>query len=123
MIIAVWIVSGITALLYLMAGGRKVSMPSEKLPENFPFVKHTGVRLLRVIGAVEVLGAIGLIVPVLTGIVPILTPIAASGLVLVMILAIGYHLRQREYKVIGFNVVLLVLPLFVAITRFAGVGA
>ena len=64
-----------------------------------------------------------LIVPVLTGVAPILTPIAASGLVLIMVLAIGYHLRFREYKFIPINLVLLVLPLFVAITRFAGVGA
>jgi len=121
MLIAVWIVSAITALLYIMAGGRKVTMPAAKLPDNFAFVKHTGVRLLRFIGAVEVLGGIGVVLPALTGIAPILTPIAASGLVLVMILAIAYHVREREYKFIPFNLVLLVLPLFVAITRFAGV--
>jgi len=121
MLIAVWIVSAITALLYIMAGGRKVTMKAEKLPENFPFVADTGVRGLRFIGAVEVLGGIGVILPALTGIAPILTPIAASGLVLVMLLAIIYHVVKREFKVIGFNVLLLVLPLFVAITRFAGV--
>jgi len=123
MFIAVWIVSAITALLYIMAGGRKVTLAADKLADNFAFVRHTGVRGLRLIGAAEVLGGIGVVLPALTNIAPILTPIAASGLVLIMVLAIAYHLRFREYKFIPINLVLLVLPLFVAITRFAGVGA
>ena len=120
MSIAVWIVSGLTAALYLMAGGRKVFMAEEKLPANFPFVEATGVRLLRFIGIVEVLGAIGVILPALTGIAPILTPIAATGLALVMVLAIIFHLRRAEYSSLPFNIVLLVLPAFVAVTRFMG---
>ena len=123
MLIAVWIVSAITALLYIMAGGRKVTLATDKLADNFAFVRHTRVRGLRLIGAAEVLGGIGVVLPALTNIAPILTPIAASGLVLIMVLAIAYHLRFREYKFIPINLVLLVLPLFVAITRFAGVGA
>ena len=121
MLIAVWIVSGIVAAIYLLAGGRKVTTPAQKLPETFPFVKLTGVPLLRVIGALEVLGAVGVIVPALTGILPILTPVAAAGLVVIQIGAIIVHAREREFKVIPINVVLLVLPLFVAIARFSGV--
>jgi len=120
MTIAVWIVSGIAAALYLMAGGRKVTMPEAKLPANFPFVEVTGVRVLRLIGALEVLGAIGLIVPVLTGIAPILTPIAGFGLALIMVLAIALHVRRKEYSALGVNAVLLVLPLFVAVARLLG---
>lgn len=120
MTIAVWIVSGITALLYLMAGGRKLVTPEAKLPEAFPFVESTGVLGLRLIGAAEVLGAVGLIVPALTGIAPILTPIAGFALALVMVFAIVFHARRGEFSSIGFNAVLLVLPLFVAVTRLAG---
>ena len=120
MTIAVWIVSGLVALVYLMAGGRKLVTPEAKLPETFPFVEVTGVRWLRVIGALEVLGAIGVIVPALTGIVPILTPIAAVGLALVQVGAIILHVRRGEFKVLPANVVLLLLPAFVAVARFAG---
>ncbi len=120
MTIAVWIVSGLVALLYLMAGGRKLTTPAAKLPETFSFVEVTGVRLLRFIGAVEVLGALGVILPALTGIAPILTPIAAIGLAVIQILAIILHVRRKEYNVLAFNVVLLVLPAFVAVARLLG---
>lgn len=120
MTIAVWIVSGLVALLYLMAGGRKVTTPEAKLPATFPFVEVTGVRLLRVIGILEVLGAIGVIVPAATGIVPILTPIAAVGLALIQVAAIILHVRRGEMKALPFNILLLVLPAFVAVARFAG---
>ena len=120
MTIAVWIVSGLVALLYLMAGGRKLVTAQDKLPATFPFVETTGVPLLRVIGALEVLGAIGVIVPAATGIAPILTPIAAVGLALIQVGAIVFHVRRGEVKALPFNVVLLVLPAFVAVARFAG---
>ncbi|MCU1411643.1 MAG: DoxX family protein [Rhodoglobus sp.] len=120
MTIAVWIVSGLVALLYLMAGGRKVTTAEAKLPATFPFVEATGVPLLRVIGALEVLGAVGVIVPAATGILPILTPIAATGLALIMVAAIVFHVRRGELKSLPFNIVLLVLPAFVAVARFAG---
>jgi len=120
MTVAVWIVSAVAALLYLVAGGRKVTMAEAKLPANFPFVEATGVPLLRLIGALEILGAIGLIVPALTGIAPILTPIAGFALALIMLLAIVFHVRRKEYGSLGFNALLLVLPLFVAIARLAG---
>ncbi len=120
MTIAVWIVSGLVALLYLMAGGRKVITPEAALPATFPFVEATGVPLLRAIGALEILGAIGVIVPALTGIAPILTPIAAIGLALIQVGAIILHVRRKEYGSLAFNAVLLVLPAFVAVARLAG---
>ena len=66
----------------------------------------------------EILGAIGLILPWLTGIAPVLTPLAAIGLVIVQALAIVVHLRRNEAKVIPVNLILLLLALFVAIVRF-----
>ena len=65
------------------------------------------------------LGAIGLILPQATGIAPILTPIAALGLVAVQVGAITVHVRRKETKVLPVNIVLLLLALFVAIGRFA----
>jgi uncharacterized membrane protein YphA (DoxX/SURF4 family) len=70
------------------------------------------------IGVSELLGGLGLIIPYATGIAPILTPIAALGLGLVMILAAGFHVKRKEKQVIGMNIILLALAIFVAIERF-----
>ena len=75
-------------------------------------------RAVRLIGALEVLGAIGVVAPALTGILPWLTPLAALGLVLTMIAAALTHLRRKEYGNIAVNAVLLVLAAFVAYGRF-----
>jgi hypothetical protein len=78
---ALWVVQGLLALLFLFAGGMKLILPLEQMTGPVPI---PGL-LLRFIGAVEVLGALGLILPGLLGIRPGLTPLAAAGLVIVMI--------------------------------------
>lgn len=118
--IAVWIVSGILALMYVLAGAQKAFLPAEKIAKNFPWSETVGLRATRVIGVLELLGAVGLIVPVLTGILPILTPIAAIGLVLVQAAALVLHVRRNEYKMLPMNVVLLLLAAFVAVARLLG---
>ncbi|WDG18187.1 DoxX family protein [Microbacterium sp. Clip185] len=69
-------------------------------------------------GVVEVLGAVGLILPPLTGIAPILAPIAAIGLVLVQLGAVVFHLRRGEAKVVPMNLVLLMLAVAAAVLGF-----
>ena len=76
-----WIVQGLLAALFLFAGGMKLVLPPEALKGPF----ELPVGFIRFIGVAEVLGAIGLIVPWLTRIRPVLTPLAASGLVVIMI--------------------------------------
>lgn len=120
MTIAVWIVSGILTALYLAAGSQKALLPAEKIAKNFPWSESIGLRNTRIVGVLEFIGAVGLIVPALTGIVPILSAFAAVGLVLVQLCAIILHLRRGEAKVLPFNVVLLLLAAFVAVTRFLG---
>jgi hypothetical protein len=78
---ALWIVQGLLALLFLFAGGMKLVMPLEALTSEMPL---PGL-FVRCIGVAEVLGAIGLILPGLLRIRPGLTPLAATGLVLIMI--------------------------------------
>lgn len=115
---AIWIVQGIAATMFLMAGIMKSTQPKEKLEPKLPWVKDFSLGKVRLVGVSELLGAIGLILPQLTGIIPVLTPIAASGLVLIMLLAAVYHFRKQEYKAIAFNLVLLALSLVVALYRF-----
>jgi hypothetical protein len=81
-------------------------------------MKDTSDAGVKAVGAVEVLGALGLILPELTGIAPILTPIAAVGLVIVQIGAIRVHLVRNERQPLPANVILLLLAAFVATVRF-----
>jgi hypothetical protein len=76
-----WVVQGLLALLFLFAGGMKLILPLEQMTGPVPI---PGL-LLRFIGVVEGLGALGLILPGLLRIRPDLTPLAAAGLVIVMI--------------------------------------
>lgn len=76
-----WIVQGLLALIFLWAGGVKLILPIETLTQQMPL---PGL-FLRFIGVAEILGAIGLILPGLLRIRPGLTPLAAAGLVIIMI--------------------------------------
>jgi hypothetical protein len=120
MTIAIWIVSGLLAAMYLFAGASKTLLPVEKLNKQFPWSLVTGTRNARLIGISQVLGAIGLILPPLTGILPILAAWAAVGLALVQVAAIIFHVRQGEAKVLPMNIVLLLLAVFVAVGRSLG---
>ena len=116
--IAVWIVSGLLAAAYLFAGTNKATRPKDKLVDNLPWAQDFSPETIKFIGTVEILGAIGLILPWLTGIAPFLTPLAATGLVILQLLAIIVHLRRREAKVVPMNTILLLAALFVAILRY-----
>jgi uncharacterized membrane protein len=119
--IAVWIVSGILALAFLGSGAMKLLRQKSALQTQMAYVEDlTGWRV-KVIGALEVLGAIGLIVPALTGIAPILTPIAALCLAVSQIFAFALHAKRGELKgAVPINGLLILGSLFVAVTRFLG---
>jgi uncharacterized membrane protein YphA (DoxX/SURF4 family) len=113
-----WVVQILLALAFAMAGVMKVSQPIDKLETRMGWVKDIGRIGVRLIGSLELLGAIGLILPAVTGIWSWLTPVAAAGLALTMVGAMITHGRRGEYSGIGANVVLLVLALFVVYGRF-----
>ncbi|MEH7122232.1 DoxX family protein [Bacillus sp. JJ1532] len=115
--IALWAVQVLLGLMFLMAGSTK-ALTYEKAKASMPWVKDSSKGLVIFIGVAELLGAIGLIVPYATGIVPVLTPIAALALGVVMILAAGFHIKRNENKAIGMNLILLALAIFVAIGRW-----
>ena len=113
-----WIVQAILAAMFAHAGVMKATQPKEKLAANLPWVEDFSASTVRFIGAVEFLGAVGLILPAATGIAPILTPIAATGLALTMVLAAATHIRRKEPSGVAFNAVLFALAVFVAWGRF-----
>lgn len=116
--IALWIVQILLALVFVMAGIMKVTRPFDKLAQNMEWARDVGPRGVRLIGVLEILGAIGLILPAVTGILPWLTPIAAIGLVLTMIGAMITHGRRGEFPNMGFNLFLLLLAVFIVFGRF-----
>jgi uncharacterized membrane protein YphA (DoxX/SURF4 family) len=116
--IILWIVQVLVTLLFLAAGSLKISQPKDKLEQRMSWVKHAPAQAVKVIGVLEVLGALGVILPALTGILPWLTPLAAMGLVLTMIGAIVTHIQLAEYSKITGPIVLLVLAAVIAYGRF-----
>jgi len=115
--IALWVIQGLLAIAYLAAGGMKATRPIESLGKSLDWVLKVPSGLVRFIGIVEILGALGLVLPMLTGIAPGLTVAAAVGLVLVQICAAIFHLTRNEASRVPINVVFLVLALFVAYGR------
>jgi uncharacterized membrane protein len=116
--IALWIVQGILATMFSMAGIMKLTQPKEKLSKQLPWVNDLKINTVRFIGLAELLGAIGLIAPWLTGFAPILTPVSAIGICLIMVLATNIiHLGKKEYGGVAFNIVLFLLAGFVAYGR------
>ncbi len=117
--IALWIIAGILAAAFLAAGGMKLSAPRAKLEENMNWVKIASDGQVKLIGLLEVLGAIGLIAPAALDIVPILVPIAAVGLALLMVGAAVVHSRVKDPAADAVPALVLgALAAFVAVMRF-----
>jgi len=113
---ALWIVQGLLALLFLWAGGMKLVLPLDKLTGPMP-VPLPGL-FLRFIGVAEVLGAIGLILPGLLRIRPGLTPLAAAGLVIIMIGATVLTLASGDIAMALLPLVVGLLSALVAYGRW-----
>jgi uncharacterized membrane protein len=116
--VVVWVVQVMVGIAFVFSGLGKVIRPRADLRKQMPYVEDFTDGQIKAIGAVEVLGGIGVILPAWTGIAPILTPIAATGLALVMVLAAAVHARRKEYQMIGVNAVLFAFAAFVAVMRF-----
>ncbi|MGH7332059.1 MAG: DoxX family protein [Candidatus Rokuibacteriota bacterium] len=113
---ALWIVQGLLALLFLFAGGMKLVLPLEEMTKQMP-LPLPGL-FVRFIGVAEVLGAIGLILPGLLRIRPGLTPLAAAGLVIIMIGATVLTLAGGDVALALIPLVVGLLSAFVAYGRW-----
>lgn len=123
---ATWIVQGLLALAMLGAGAMKLIKSRKDLlssgasmawAEDF---SDGGVKL---IGVVEVVAAVGLVLPWALQVAPALTPLAGVGVVLLMVGALVVHLRRNESKAVGGPVLLALLGAFVAVSRFGIIGS
>ena len=97
---ALSIIQGLLAAFFLMPAYKKLSTPKEKLIEMKQIKPGESTFRVRLLGLAELLGAIGIIVPYLTGILPILTSLAATGFGIVMVGAIIVHYRMNDFKVL-----------------------
>ncbi|HEY2724597.1 MAG TPA: DoxX family protein [Pseudonocardiaceae bacterium] len=119
--VALWIGQGVLAALFAVSGSAKSAMSKERMIAT----GQTGVRefplpVIRVVAALELLAVIGLLVPQATGLAPVLTPLAALGLAVVMVGAAVAHARLHERGTSAVNLVIMLLCLAVAIGRLAG---
>jgi uncharacterized membrane protein YphA (DoxX/SURF4 family) len=108
----------VLAAMFAMAGFMKLTRPKEKLVGQLPWVQDFSPATVKFIGIAEAAAALALILPAATGIAPVLTPLAATGLVVMMVLAAITHLRRKEPSAIAFNAVVLVLATVLAWGRF-----
>lgn len=116
--VSLWVAQLILASMFLMSGIMKSTQSVEELATTLPWVNDVSIGLVRFIGVSELLGAIGVLFPALFRIKPILTPLAALGIAIIMILAFIFHLSRGEYEALGFNLILGGLAFFVAWGRY-----
>jgi hypothetical protein len=114
--IALWVLQALTALAFGGHGFLMISGPG-RMAERVPWVGSLPSLVVRLLGLLEILGAIGVVVPAATGVLPSLTVAAAGGLVAMMLLAMLFHVTRREWPNIGLNFVLGALAFAVAYGR------
>ncbi len=120
MMIAYWIVAGLAALVFIAAGAMKLARPKEALAASgMAWTEDFSAGQVKLIGAAEVLGSVGLILPMATGIAPVLSPIAAIALAALMIGAAVVHIRRSEPPM---PIALVALSAAAAILGFLALG-
>jgi putative oxidoreductase len=112
--ISLWITQVLLAAMFLMTGFMKLSQPIDALAGQLPWVTSVPEALVRFIGAAELAGALGLVLPSLTRIQPRLTALAALGLLVVMALASAFHISRGEGAMVPMNFVLAAIAAFIA---------
>jgi uncharacterized membrane protein YphA (DoxX/SURF4 family) len=115
--IAIWIIQGIAAAGFIYSGWLK-ALQYESAKKSWGWVKDIPRALVVLIGTAELLGALGIILPYAVNIAPVLTPIAATALAVVVLIGALFHVKRKEYREISVNIVFFALAVFVAASRF-----
>ncbi|BBA98941.1 putative DoxX family protein [Actinacidiphila reveromycinica] len=122
MSVFLWVVQTALAAAFALSGLVKATEPRERLVGRFPWAEDFSLPALRFIGAMGLLGAVGLVAPGASGVLPVLTPVAATGLAVMMALAGATHVRRGEPSGVVVAAVLLLLAALVAWGRFGPYG-
>ena len=117
--IALWVAQVLLAAMFGMAGIMK-TFRTAHAREQMSWAKNRSDGFVRFVGVSELLGALGLVLPLITGVLPWLTVLAAVGLTLIQLLAIfTEHLPKKEYNVIPINVILIAIAVFIVLGRWS----
>jgi uncharacterized membrane protein len=115
--ILLWIAQILLSLCLGWAGIVKLFQPVEQLEMMWPWTGEVSPASVKLTGIIDLLGALGLLIPSLFRFKPVLTPIAAIGVILLMIAASVFHICRGEGYQIGFNSVVAVISAFIAYGR------
>lgn len=117
-----WILQVLLAGVFLMAGAMKLMKSRAEIvasqPDRMGWLDDVTDGTALLAGSAEVLGAVGLILPAITGVAPVLVPLAAAGLAITMILAAVFHGRRGESQSLVMNLMLAILAMVVVWGRF-----
>ncbi|MFC0625797.1 DoxX family protein [Kribbella deserti] len=117
-----WIVAGVLATVYVLSGSLKIILPKEKIAKTSEtaaaWTEDFSPGSIKAIGVFELLGGLGLILPAVFDIAPVLIPLAAVGLALIMVGAALTRFRRHEYKLMALDLIYFALICFVAWGRF-----
>ena len=116
--INLWVAQVLLALVLTWASAMKLFQPVGKVAAMWPWAGQVPVALLKFTGIVDLLGALGLVLPALLRIKPILTPLAAIAIIVLMVCASVFHIVRDEASVIGVNVFFTGIAAFIAWGRF-----
>ena len=118
--LALWIITGLLALVALTGGITKVFVSKEKLAAapGGSWIKDAGVGFVKTLGVLELLAAVGLILPAVVDVAPVLVPVTAVCWVFLMVGAMVTHRRRGEASYVVLNVIYLALAAFIAWGRF-----
>jgi uncharacterized membrane protein YphA (DoxX/SURF4 family) len=116
--VILWVLQALLAAMFAMSGLSKAAQPLDELAGKYPWMRDVSPATVRLIGALEMLGAIGLIVPAAVQVAPVLTPIAATALAVMMISAAAMHIRRKEPSSVRITAILVVFTTLVAWGRF-----
>lgn len=112
--VALWVAQVALGLAFAAAGGMKLTQPIAALATSIGWPGTVPAALVRFIGAAELLGGLGLIIPSATRIQAGLTPLAGAGLATIMVLAALFHISRGEWSALPINIVLGGLSALVA---------
>ncbi|MFZ3454053.1 DoxX family protein [Arthrobacter sp. 7Tela_A1] len=118
MLVFLWVAEIVLALLYLGLGVMRLVQPYDKLVRVLRWPADYPAWAVKLIGLAEILGALGLIIPAAADVAPVLTPVAACALAVMMAGAVVVHLRRRERQRVALPCILLAVNVFIAIGRF-----